>query len=336
MTATTINPYLEKIRELLPRCLTETHFAFGKKYRGKVRDTYDLGDQLLLITTDRLTAFDRELALIPCKGQVLNLVSAWWFEQTSHLVPNHLIAIPDPNVIIAKKCRVFPIEFVVRGYVTGTTGTSIWTLYQQGQREFGGHHLVDGLTKNQALAMPILTPTTKEATHDRPITPNEIVAEGWMSQADWDEASHLALTLYQAGVKKAAEHGLILVDTKYEFGRDASQQIIVVDEIHTPDSSRYWLQHSYEDRVFKGLEPENIDKEFLRLWFAQHCDPYHDEVLPQAPQALVETLASRYIQLYEMITGRDFHFPCNTAKNSSAQGISIEQRIMRNVAGFLR
>jgi phosphoribosylaminoimidazole-succinocarboxamide synthase len=274
-----------------------------------------------------LTAFDRELALIPCKGQVLNLVSAWWFEQTQDIVPNHLIAIPDPNVIIAKKCKVFPIEFVVRGYISGTTGTSIWTLYQQGQRDFGGLHLSDGYTKNQPLPQAILTPTTKEATHDRPISPQEIVQEGWMTQADWDEASHLAFSLYQAGVKKAAEHGLILVDTKYEFGRDQSGQIVVVDEIHTPDSSRYWLQQSYHERHAQGLEPENIDKEFLRLWFAQHCDPYHDEVLPQAPQDLVEILSLRYIQLYEMITGRAFTFMPNSS--------SIEKRIMRNVAGWL-
>lgn len=329
MTATTINPsYLEQVRHAMPHCLTETHFSFGKKYRGKVRDTYDLEDKLLLITTDRLTAFDRQLALIPFKGQVLNLVSAWWFEQTADIVPNHFIAIPDPNVIIAKKCQVFPIEFVVRGYITGTTGTSIWTLYQQGQRAFGGLRLPEGLSKNQPLSQPILTPTTKEATHDRPITPNDIVSEGWMSQADWDEASHLALTLYQAGVKKAAEHGLMLVDTKYEFGRDDSGKIVVVDEIHTPDSSRYWLSASYQERHDQQLEPENIDKEFLRLWFAKHCDPYHDAQLPEAPVELVETLSLRYIQLYEMITGRAFSFMPSAS--------SIEKRIMRNVAGWLR
>src|SRR5262249_22122696 len=159
-------------------------------------------------------------AVIPYKGQVLNLVSAWWFEQTADIVPNHLLAVPDPNVVIGKKCKVFPIEFVVRGYITGTTSTSLWTQYNNGVREYCGVSLKEGLHKNQKLEHAVLTPTTKEKEHDRPITPTEIVAEGWMSQADWDEASQLALKLYQRGVEIAQKHGLILVDTKYEFGRD--------------------------------------------------------------------------------------------------------------------
>lgn len=328
MTVINTNPSLDKIREALPFCLAETNLTIGKKYHGKVRDTYDLGDQLLLITTDRLSAFDRQLALIPYKGQVLNLTSAWWFEQTADLVPNHLIAVPDSNAIIAKKCRVFPIEFVVRGYITGTTSTSLWTQYHQGVRQYCGITFKEGLKKNQPLDQPVLTPTTKEVEHDRPISPSEIVAENWMTQADWDEASQLALTLYQKGVEIAAQHGLILVDTKYEFGKDADGKIIVVDEIHTPDSSRYWLLNSYDERFSQGLEPENIDKEFLRLWFAKHCDPYQDEVLPVAPAELVESLASKYIQLYEMITGNAFAYHQATE--------SIEKRIMRNIAGWLR
>lgn len=328
MTATNIaQPYLEAIRDAIPFCLAETNYSFGKKYRGKVRDTYDLGDRVLLITTDRLSAFDRQLALIPYKGQVLNLTSAWWFEQTADVVPNHIIALPDPNVVIAKKCRVFPIEFVVRGYITGTTGTSLWTQYQKGVREYCGISFEEGLRKNQKLAKPVLTPTTKEVEHDRPISPLEIVAENWMTQAEWDEASHLAMTLFQKGVEIAEKHGLILVDTKYEFGRDMDGNIVVVDEIHTPDSSRYWLANSYADRFAQGLEPENIDKEFLRLWFAKQCDPYKDEVLPAAPQELIESLSAKYIQLFEMITGKSFAF-------NPALG-SIEQRIMRNVSGYL-
>ncbi len=328
MNATNItNQYLDAIRASLPFCLTETSFAFGKKSQGKVRDAYDLGDKLMLITTDRLTAFDRQLALIPYKGQVLNLTSAWWFEQTADVVPNHLIAVPDPNVVIAKKCSVFPIEFVVRGYITGTTGTSLWTIYQKGAREYCGITFPEGLRKNQKLEQPVLTPTTKEKEHDRPLSPKEIVAEGWMTQDDWDEASQLAMKLYQRGVEIAAEHGLILVDTKYEFGRDRDGRIIVVDEIHTPDSSRYWLANSYADRFAKREEPENIDKEFLRIWFAKHCDPYKDEILPQAPQELIEALAARYIQLYEMITGRAFTF--------AQQPGPIDKRILRNVAGWL-
>lgn len=328
MNATnTTDYYLEAIHAALPFCLTETSFAFGQKYQGKVRDSYDLGDKLMLITTDRLTAFDRFIAAIPYKGQALNLTSAWWFEQTASIVPNHFIAVPDPNVTIAKKCSVFPIEFVVRGFITGSTGTSLWTHYQKGLRDYCGIALPEGLRKNQQLAEPVLTPTTKEKEHDRPIAPHEIISEGWMTQADWDEASALALKLFQHGVAIAAKHGLILVDTKYEFGRDSDGRIVVVDEIHTPDSSRYWLANSYAERFAQGQEPENIDKEFLRLWFAKNSDPYKDQTLPKAPTDLIVKLASRYIQLYEMITGQKFYF--------MPEPRPIEQRIKRNVAGWL-
>lgn len=324
---TIININKDPIQEALPFCLTETNFTFGKKYQGKVRDTYDLGDRLILVTTDRLSAFDRNLASIPYKGQVLNLTSAWWFEQSQHIVPNHVIALPDPNVLIAKKCKVFPIEFVVRGYITGTTSTSLWTQYNKGVRNYCGVNFPEGLQKNQKLDAPTLTPTTKETEHDRPISPKEIVAEGWMTQEEWDEASAYALNLFNFGMETAAKHGLILVDTKYEFGRDRDGNIVIVDEIHTPDSSRYWLANSYAERFAQQQEPENIDKEFLRLWFAKHCDPYKDEQLPVAPEELVVTLAQRYIQLYEMITGKKFAFP--------EKPMPIDQRIKRNIAGYL-
>jgi phosphoribosylaminoimidazole-succinocarboxamide synthase len=327
-TIDTFHPKEASVREALPFCLSETHFQFGKQYRGKVRDTYDLGDQLLMVTTDRLSAFDRSLALIPYKGEVLNLISAWWFEQTASLVPNHLIAVPDPNVMLVKKCKVFPIEFVVRGYITGSTSTSLWTQYQKGVRDYCGIHFEEGLKKNQKLDVPALTPTTKETEHDRPISPKEIVSEGWMTQADWDEASEAALKLFQAGTQIAGQHGLILVDTKYEFGRDADGQLVVVDEVHTPDSSRYWLKATYESNIAAGKEPDHIDKEFLRLWFKEHCDPYADQALPEAPESLVVTLALRYIQLYEMITHRPFAYRHLDGK--------IEERIMKNVAGYLR
>lgn len=328
MTAINTTPdYLAIIRDALPYCLTETDFAFGKKYQGKVRDTYDLGDQLILITTDRLSAFDRMLAAVPFKGQVLNLTSAWWFEQTASIVPNHILAIPDPNVVIAKKCQVFPIEFVVRGYITGTTSTALWTQYQKGVREYCGIRFKEGLRKNQCLSQPVLTPTTKDKDHDRPISPAEIVAEGGMTKADWDEASDAALKLFQYGTEIAAQHGLILVDTKYELGRDREGRMLVVDEIHTPDSSRYWVANSYAEHFAEGKEPENIDKEFLRLWFAKHCDPYQDKILPSAPTDLIVTLASRYIQLYEMITGNPFAFPKRDKQ--------VCDRILQNVAGYL-
>ena len=324
---TTSSDTLEQIRQALPSCLVETHFSIGKKYQGKVRDVYDLGDKLLLITTDRQSAFDRVIAAVPYKGQVLNLTSAWWFEQTVDIVPNHLLAVPDPNVVVAKKCRVFPIEFVVRGYITGTTNTSLWTQYQKGVRQYCGHALPEGLHKNQRLSQPLLTPTTKDQHHDRPISAAEIIAEGWMTPAEWEEASTVAMRLYQRGVDVAAKHGLILVDTKYELGQDEHSRVVLVDEIHTPDSSRYWLRHNYAERLAQGVEPENIDKEFLRLWFAQHCDPYHDEVLPPAPPDLIVALAARYIQLYEMITGCAFIFPKTQQP--------VEARIMRNIAGYV-
>ncbi|MDX1837561.1 phosphoribosylaminoimidazolesuccinocarboxamide synthase [Legionella taurinensis] len=320
--------YQDEIRAQWPFLLDKTHLPVNHRTQGKVRDAYDLGEHILLVTTDRLTAFDRPLALIPCKGQVLNLTSAWWFEQTASLVPNHVIAVPDPNAVVAKKCQVFPIEFVVRGYITGTTDTSLWTQYQKGVRQYCGMTFPEGLKKNQALERPVLTPTTKEKIHDRPISPDEIIAERWMTEEHWVKASALALTLYQRGVELAAQHGLILVDTKYEFGVDNAGNVLVVDEIHTPDSSRYWLASSYQERLAAGLEPENIDKEFLRLWFAKHCDPYHDKDLPQAPQALVEQLSQRYIQLYEMITGKPFAFPTHHEP--------VEQRILRNIAPYLR
>lgn len=292
-----------------------------------MRDRYDLGDKIILITTDRQSAFDRILASVPFKGQVLNLTSLWWFEQMQSVVPNHMIAVPDPNVMIAKKCSVFPIEFVVRGYITGTTNTSLWTQYNNGVRQYCGVALPHGLQKNQQLDEPILTPTTKEKDQDRPISPKEIVDEGWMSQADWEQASTIALQLYERGVAIAKQHGLILVDTKYELGRDEQGQLTLVDEIHTPDSSRYWLANSYTERFVNQLEPENIDKEFLRLWFAQHCNPYEDVNLPKAPDELVIRLSSRYIQLYEMITGNAFQFPITTE--------DINKRIMKNIASFL-
>src|SRR3990167_2659965 len=251
-----------RLRAMLPHCLAETHFTFSKKYRGKVRDVYDRGDRLILVTTDRLSAFDRSIALIPYKGQALNLTSAWWFEQTKTIVNNHVIAIPDPNVCIAKKCKVFPIEFVVRGYITGSTATSLWTQYQKGVRDYCGVRFKEGLKKNEQLAQPVLTPTTKEAEHDRPISPTEIIAEGWMTAADWEEASAIALKLFHKGTEIAAAHGLILVDTKYELGRDQTGKLTLVDEVHTPDSSRYWLRHNYDERFHRGEEPEHIDKEF--------------------------------------------------------------------------
>ncbi|XP_010544172.1 PREDICTED: phosphoribosylaminoimidazole-succinocarboxamide synthase, chloroplastic [Tarenaya hassleriana] len=308
ITSTRKGEVLDTIKDSLSNCLSDTDLlstvpALRSKIKGKVRDIYDAGDYLVLVTTDRQSAFDRVLASIPFKGQVLNETSLWWFNNTQHITPNAIVSSPDKNVVIAKKCSVFPVEFVVRGYVTGSTDTSLWTVYKNGVRNYCGNELPDGLVKNQKLSANILTPTTKAEDHDVPISPNEIVEQGLMTQAEFDEASRKALSLFEFGQRVAREHGLILVDTKYEFGKNSDGSILLIDEIHTPDSSRYWLAGSYEERFEKGLEPENVDKEFLRLWFRENCNPYEDKVLPDAPADLVTELAWRYIFLYETITG---------------------------------
>lgn len=318
--------YEERIREALGNCLTETKLSLGEKITGKARDLYDLGDRLVLITTDRQSAFDRVLAAIPFKGHVLNMTSAWWFEQTRHIVPNHVLSVPDPNVTVAKKCTVFPIEIVVRGYITGSTNTALWTVYKNGQRRYCGNDLPDGMAKNQKLSTNILTPTTKEQDHDRPISPEEIVSESWMTAEDWERCSQAALELFAFGQAEAAERGLILVDTKYEMGRDENGEIILVDEIHTPDSSRYWITDTYEQCMQEGKEPDNVDREFLRLWFRDNSDPYKDEVLPPAPDDLLVELSRRNIYLYEKITGRSFEFPDANQP--------IERRLESNLAGI--
>src|SRR3989344_9283750 len=261
---------------------------------------------MILITTDRQSAFDRVLAAIPFKGQVLNQTSAWWFEHTKDIIPNFVLDVPDPNVTIGKKCRVFPFEVIVRGYLTGSTDTSAWVNYQKGVRNFCGNKLPEGMMKNQKFNAPIVTPTTKFEKHDRNISKNDILAEHFAEPWACDFIFEKALALFAFGQAVAEKHGLILVDTKYEFGQDEKGNVILIDEIHTPDSSRYWLKDTYQERIARGLEPDNIDKEFLRLWFADHCDPYHDEVLPEAPGELVVELSSRYIKLYEMITGEKF------------------------------
>ncbi len=287
--------------------LKATNFDFlGEKKVGKVRDIYIQPDRLILVTTDRHSSFDRIIAHIPLKGQVLNQVSAWWFEATKDIVPNHVLSVPDPNVTVGKKMKLVPVEAVMRGYLTGVTDTSIWTRYSAGERNFGGIKLPDGMKKNQKLPAPVFDPTTKEETHDRAITPAEMIAEGLITQELFDKVKETATKLFVRGQEIAAKRGLILVDTKYEFGTDESGQLVLIDEIHTPDSSRYWQTEGYEERMIKGEEPKSFDKEFLRLWFKEHCDPYKDKTLPDAPVELVEELSRRYIQMYEQITGEKF------------------------------
>ena len=318
--------YYQEINENLTNTLQETSISAPNKKVGKVRDAYFLDGRVVMISTDRQSAFDRVLAAIPYKGAVLNSVSAWWFKKTEHLFPNHLISTPDPNVSIVEKCDVFPVEFVVRGYITGTTETSLWTVYNNGDREYCGNSLPEGLQKNDRLDAPMLTPTTKDKVHDRPVSREEIIELGLMSLEDYDVAAKMSLDLFAFGQKTAKENGLILVDTKYELGKGASGEIKFVDEIHTPDSSRFWVGSSYKERIGVGDEPENIDKEFLRLWFAKNCDPYNDDILPNAPDELVAELSARYILLYELITGERFVFP--DLKN-------INQRITKNIKELL-
>jgi phosphoribosylaminoimidazole-succinocarboxamide synthase len=301
------------IKEHIGDVLKGTDFKnIGERKVGKVRDIYTLPDKIILISTDRHSSFDRIIAHIPFKGEVLNQISAFWFENTKDIIQNHVLNIPDPNVLVAKKCSPLPIECIVRGYITGVTGTSLWTHYQNGQRDFGNFVLEEGMKKNQKLDEPVFTPTTKSEEHDRPVTPAEIVSEGMLSQELTDEVERVAKALFKRGQEIALKEVLILVDTKYEFGLDENGKLTLIDEIHTPDSSRYWKANSYDERFNKGEEPEYFDKEFLRLWFKDNCDPYKDAILPDAPAELVAELSRRYIEIYETITGKSFEHDFNT------------------------
>jgi phosphoribosylaminoimidazole-succinocarboxamide synthase len=280
-------------------------------YRGKVRDNYDLPDgRRIIIATDRLSAFDRILATIPSKGQVLTQIARFWFDATRDVCPNHVLDYPDPNVIVCQRLSIVPVEIVVRDYLTGTTGTSIWPMYKSGQREIYGIRLPDGLRENQKLPSTIITPTTKAADrgHDDPLTPDEIVRRGLLTSEQWRTLSQLALALFARGREIAGRRGLILVDTKYEFGFDARGRIILADEIHTPDSSRYWVRGSYERRCAAGEPPEALDKDVLRRWVAARCDPYRDPI-PEIPSEIILETARTYIEAFETITGQRFILP---------------------------
>ncbi|MCU0837788.1 MAG: phosphoribosylaminoimidazolesuccinocarboxamide synthase [Rhodospirillales bacterium] len=279
--------------------------------RGKVRDAYDLPDgRRLLVATDRQSAFDQVLAAVPFKGQVLTATTQFWFRATADVAPNHLIDVPDPNVMVVRRLDMLPVEVVVRDYLTGTTATSIWPRYAAGDRRMYGLTLPDGLSRNEKLPETILTPTTKGAAgaHDEPIGPRDIIDRGLMTAADWDQVSALAMALFARGRAIAAERGLILVDTKYEFGRDSDGRILIADEIHTPDSSRYWRAASYGERFAAGDDPETLDKDFLRRWIAARCDPYRQPI-PEIPAQTLVEFAARYVELYETVTGETFMPP---------------------------
>ena len=250
-------------------------------YRGKVRDNYDLPDgRRIIIASDRLSAFDRNLAAIPLKGQVLTQTAKFWFEATADICPNHVIEYPDPNVLVGRKLTILPVEIVVRDYLAGTTGTSILSLYKAGQREMYGIRLPDGMRDNEKLPETIITPTSKafHGGHDEPLTPAEIVEQRPADEEQWKTVSDYALALFAKGRAMARERGLILVDTKYEFGIDESGTIMIADEIHTPDCSRYWFLESYRQRFEAGERPESFDKDFVRTWVVARCDPYKDDI----------------------------------------------------------
>jgi phosphoribosylaminoimidazole-succinocarboxamide synthase len=319
----------ETIRAAIPRALTEAFFPeLPNYYRGKVRDNYDLPDgRRILISTDRQSAFDQVLAAVPFKGQLLTQTARFWFEATADLCPNHVLAYPDPNVVVGRRLAMLPVEMVVRDFLTGSTDTSIWPMYRRGERKLYGIASRDGLTKNDRLPHTIVTPTTKAAagSHDAPITPAEIVARGLLTQAQWDEIAALSLALFSRGREIAAGRGLILVDTKFEFGLDPEGRILLADEILTPDSSRYWRAESYAGRHARGEEPESLDKEFLRLWISQRCDPYR-EPIPPIPEATLVEFTRKYIALYETVTGQDFAAP--------APDEPVKERVRRNLRSY--
>lgn len=276
--------------------------GWGEKHSGKVRDIYHTNSQRVLITTDRISAFDRVLGTIPYKGQVLNQLSAWWFEQTKDIVANHVVAVPDPNVTIGHEAEPLPVEVIVRGYITGVTKTSLWTLYEAGDRQPYGIPLPDGLHKNDALPQPIITPTTKAeaGAHDEQLTRQQIIERGLVSESLWEKVENAALGVFKRGQAIAQKAGLILVDTKYEFGL-IEGKLALIDEIHTPDSSRYWTQESYQS----GEKPENFDKEYLREWYAARGYKGDGEP-PIMPDDEIGRVAARYIAAYERLTGLTF------------------------------
>ncbi|WP_454761408.1 phosphoribosylaminoimidazolesuccinocarboxamide synthase [Caulobacter segnis] len=298
-------------------------------YRGKVRDNYDLPDgRRVIVASDRLSAFDLNLCAVPYKGQVLTQTARYWFDVTGDICPNHVVAYPDPNVLIGQRLEMLPVELVVRGYLAGTTSTSILTLYNKGERQMYGVTLPDGLRANQRLPQPILTPTSKAADgdHDAPLSPAQILEQGLLTAQQWDTLSAYALALFARGQELAAERGLILADTKYEFGLDADGRIVLADEIHTPDSSRFWKAATYEARFEAGERPDSFDKDFVRAWVAQRCDPYNDPI-PEIPEELIRQTSDVYIEAFETITGQTF------VKPDAAE--PVLDRVRRNLDSYL-
>src|SRR3990167_4952196 len=297
----------------------------GKKQSGKVRDWYIKNHLRIIVSTDRISAFDKVLGQVPFRGAVLNKLSEFWFEKTRDIVPNHMIGAVDPNVMLVSECKALSVEIVVRAYITGVTGTSLWKLYDSGQRIIYGIKFPNGLKKHQILTKPVITPTTRgtgPGGHDEPITKKEILARKLVSPAIYRQIEKVALALFERGTKIAGKAGFILADTKYEFGLDKQGKLILIDEIHTPDSSRFWDKNSYKKKMKKGEDPENYDKEYIRLWFAKQGYTGRGKA-PKMPEKLIVDLSQRYMEVYERLTGEKFII--DTSKPQS-------ERIAENVS----
>ena len=315
----------KKLKEQLKYTLNKTDFKIGKKYEGKVRDNYILDGKRIIITTDRISAFDRVLCTLPFKGQVLNQTAAFWFEKTKHIVKNHVLDVPDPNVLVAKECRLIPVEMVVRGYITGVTTTSAWYNYERGVRNFCGNILPDGMRKDEKFKKPIITPSTKadKGLHDESVSGDEIIKRGLVEKDIYKKMERYALQLFDFGAKLVAKNNLILVDTKYEFGIDENGNLTLIDEMHTPDSSRFWIKGTYEEKFKKGEEPDKLDKEYVRQFLAKKGFIGEGKI-PEIPDDIKVEAARRYIKAYEMITGKEF----------KAEVGDVKERIANNLKGL--
>ncbi|MDP2642675.1 MAG: phosphoribosylaminoimidazolesuccinocarboxamide synthase [Candidatus Peregrinibacteria bacterium] len=317
----------DKLLAQIPYCLNATDFpTLGAKYEGKVRDNYTKDGKRFIIVTDRLSAFDRVITLIPFKGQVLNQMAKFWFEQTKDIIGNHVIEFPDPNVVVGVECKALPVELVVRGYLTGVTSTSVWTHYKNGSREFCGNKLPDGMKRDQKFDKPILTPSTKaeHGSHDESVSREQILAHGIITAEQFDFMADSAMKLYARGVEIAAKQGIILVDTKYEFGVTPEGKIVLIDEMHTPDSSRFWFADEYEKRFAEGQDQKKIDKEYLREWLDARGFRGEGEI-PVVPDEIRVETARRYIEAYELITGQTF----------TAEVGDVGERLAANLAKYL-
>jgi len=296
------------LEKLCGSTLERTDFTdLGRREEGKVRDSYIGEKRRTIVVTDRVSCFDVVVGTIPLKGQVLNQLAAFWFERTRAIAPNHVIAVPDPNVSVVRELEVLPVEFVMRGYLTGVSSTSIWTAYERGDASYCGHVLPKGLKKHERLPEPLLTPTTKaqKGDHDEPVSRAEVLERGMVAEELYDRAAALAHRLFEEGQRWAESRGLVLADTKYELGVDESGTLVVVDEIHTPDSSRYWYADAYERVMREGGDPKALDKEYVRRWLVEQG--YRGEGTPPVlPDAVRCEAARRYIEAYEQVTGQGF------------------------------